>query len=381
MKRHKRVRDLCLCAIASLLFMSGCWDSADIEEMSFVIGFGIDSSENEQTPIKHTTQIASTKKKGEQGAAPQGKMYQDVTLEGESVQDILRSISLQLPYPVYTDHLESIIINQEIARKYDLSIMLDQIMRDNVTRLSPYVVLSEQKTFDVLDTNIEGEIPSSYISSIFDNKTSTLKILPPVRLGEVAANLASRISFTLPNVVKENNTIKVDGAGIIRGKDRKLAGFLTTEEVEGINWMSGEGKAGLLEFQDDKDHTIVYEVQHYKTKVKPKLQDGRLSFLVQSEADGWITEDWSQSGHDLSERYVEELRRLAEKEVKRLMKETMKKLQDDYKTEVVGFSDSFRIAYPREYQKMKKDWDEHFANAEVDYEVKIRIVNTGDVVK
>jgi spore germination protein len=48
---------------------------------------------------------------------------------------------------------------------------------------------------------------------------------------------------------------------------------------------------------------------------------------------------------------------------------------------VVQFYDSFRIAYPREYQKMKKDWDNYFADADVEYDVEIKIVNTGDLVK
>ncbi|WP_175073146.1 Ger(x)C family spore germination protein [Terribacillus sp. AE2B 122] len=374
------IRKICICVVA-LLFLCGCWDSSDIEDISFVIGFGLDSSENEQNPIKHTTQIAVTKKKGVQGVAPQGKIYQNLTVEGSSVQNILRSLSLQLPYPVYTDHLESIIINQETASTYDLSILLDQMLRDNVTRLSPLVVFSKQPASDVLNTNIEGEIPSSYISSIFENQTSTLEILPAVRLGEVAANLLSQTSFVLPNVEKQKNTVKVDGAGVVKGKERKLIGFLSVKEVEGVNWLSGEGRAGVLEFKDEKNNTIVYEVQTYKTKVKPKFQNGRIAFQVQIRAEGWITEDWSKVAHNLSENYVTDLERLASDEVESLVSGTLNKLQKDYKTDVVDFSESFRIAYPREYETMKKEWDEYFAKADVNCQVSIKVVNTGDVVK
>lgn len=381
MKRKKVKRKLFVCLFLLLFFCGGCWDSADIEDMSFVIGFGLDSSENEKSPIKHTTQLAVTKKKGEQGAAPQGKMYQDITLEGKSIQDILRSLSLQLPYPVYTDHLESIVINQETARAYDLSILLDQMLRDNTTRLSPLVVLSKEQASDILNTNIEGEIPSSYISSIFENETSTLKLLPGVRLGQVASNLSSQKSFVLPNVKKLKNTVKVDGAGVIKGKDGKLKGFLTIKETEGINWLSGKGKAGLLEFKDDKGNTIVYEVQNYRTKVKPKFQNEHLSFQVQVKAQGWINEDWSRSSHNMSEEYVKKLQFYADKEMKKLMASSLEKLQKDYETDVVDFSDSFRIAYPREYKKMKKNWDDFFSKADVSFRTDVQIINTGDVVK
>lgn len=380
MVRQRMKRNACVC-FAVLFFLSGCWDSSDIEDMSFVIGFGYDSSENEETPMKHTTQIAVTKKKGEQAAAQEGKMYQDITMEGNSLHDILRSISLQLPYPVYTDHLESIVINSETAAKYDLSILLDQILRDNVTRLSPVVVLSKQQASDVLNTNIEGEIPSSYIGNLFDNESATMKMLPPVRVGDIAANLSSHASFVLPNVTKKKNTILVQGAGVIRGKDNKLAGFLTDEDVQGMNWLTGEAKGGLLNLKDEKDNTIVYEVQHYKTKVQPLYKEGRLTFQVKVTSQGWISEDWSQSSNNLSERYVQKLEKLAEKQVVKLMEGTMKKLQSKYQSDVIKFNDSFRINYPRDYQKMKKDWDMHFADADVHYDVKIKIINTGDMVK
>ncbi|MFP7493997.1 Ger(x)C family spore germination protein [Terribacillus saccharophilus] len=380
MMKNRMKRKLSMCLFA-LIILSGCWDNADIEDISFVMGYGFDNSENEENAIKHTTQLAVTKKKGEQGAAPQGKMFQNITLEGSSIQDIIRSLSLQQPNPVFTDHLESVILNQETAKTYDLAILLDQMLRDNITRLSPYVVLSKQPASEILNTNIEGEIPSSYISTIFDNETSTLKMLPGVRLGEVAANLSSQKSFALPNVKKIDNTVMADGAGVVDGKERKLVGFLTMEEVEGVNWLSGKGKAGLLEFKDNENNTIVYEVQHYNTKVKPTFQHGAVSFQVQVNAEGWITEDWSQSSHNLSERYIERLEKLAAEQVQELMTETLHKVQKKYKVDVVDFSDSFRIAYPKEFNNIKKNWDDYFAKADVSIKTDVKIINTGDVVK
>ncbi|WP_077309391.1 Ger(x)C family spore germination protein [Terribacillus halophilus] len=375
------VRKFSLCMVV-LLCLSGCWDSSDIENIGFAIGFGIDPGDDEQAPIQLTTQVASTKKQGGQAAtAQQGKLFQNITLKGNSMQDILRSLALQLPYPVFTDHLETIVINEDTASDYDLFILLDQMLRDNVTRSSPAVLLTKQTAGDVLDVNIEGEITSRYINNFFENESSTMKILPQKRLGEVTANLIAGTSVILPSVTKGKNTVRLDGAGVIRAKDNKLAGFLTDNEVEGINWLSGNGEGGLLNYKDEKGNTIIYEIQHYKAKPKPHYQNGKLSFDVQITAQGWITEDWSLTSNNLSENYIAKLERLAGDEVVKIMEGTMEKLQQDFKTDVVQFYDSFRIAYPRDYQKMKKDWDTYFANADVQYDVEIKIVNTGDLVK
>ncbi|QXE03178.1 Ger(x)C family spore germination protein [Terribacillus sp. DMT04] len=381
MMSKRAVRKICLCMVL-LLCMSGCWDSSDIEDISFAIGFGIDSVDDEQAPIQLTTQVASTKKQGGQAAtAQQGKLFQNLTLKGNSMHDILRSLALQLPYPVFTDHLETIVINKDTATDYDLFILLDQMLRDNVTRSSPAVLLTKQTARDVLAVNIEGEITSAYINNFFENESSTMKILPQKRVGEVTANLISGTSVVLPNITKEKNTVRLDGAGVIRANDNKLAGFLTDKEVEGINWLTGNGNGGLLNFKDEQGNTIIYEIQHYKTKTKPYYKNGKLSFDVQITAQGWITEDWSLTSNNLSENYIAKLESLAGDEVVKIIEGTMEKLQQDYKADVVEFYNSFRIAYPRDYQKMKKDWDHYFADANVEYDVELKIVNTGDLVK
>ncbi|SNZ09820.1 spore germination protein AC/spore germination protein [Terribacillus aidingensis] len=380
MASKRVVRKLSLCMIL-LLCLSGCWDSSDIEDISFAMGFGIDASDDEQEPIQLTTQVALTKKQGEQATAQQGKLFQNVTLKANSIHEMVRGLSLQLPYPILTDHLETVVINQDIVTDYDLFILLDELLRDNITRLSPSVVISAQQASDILATNIDGEITSDYISAFFTNETSTMKILPKVRVGDVTANLISGTSVILPKITKDKKTVKLDGAGIIRAKDNKLTGFLTDKEVEGVNWLTGEGAGGLLNFRDEKGNTIIYEIQHYKTKSNPHYKNGKLTFDVQITAQGWITEDWSLTSNNLSEKYVDKLERLAAEEVVKIVEGTMKKLQQDYKTDVVKFYDSFRIAYPRDYQKMQKDWDNYFADADVKYDVKIKIVNTGDLVK
>jgi spore germination protein len=381
MMSKRIVRKFSLCMVL-ILCLSGCWDSADIEDMSFAIGFGIDPSDDEQVPIQLTTQIASTKKQGGQvAAAQQGKLFQNITRKGNSMHGIQRSLALQLPYPIFTDHLETIVINEDTASDYDLFILLDQMLRDNVTRASPAVLLTKQTASDVLAVNIEGEITSSYINNFFENESSTMKILPQKRLGEITANLISGTSVILPNITNDKTTVRLDGAGVIRAKDNKLAGFLTDNEVEGINWLTGAGKGGLLNFKDEKGNTIIFEIQHYNTKPQPHYKNGKLSFDVQITAQGWISEDWSLTSNNLSEDYIDKLEKLAGDQVVNIIEGTMDKLQQDYKTDVVQFYNSFRIAYPRDYQKMQKNWDNYFAKADVEYNTEIKIVNTGDLVK
>ena len=56
---------------------------------------------------------------------------------------------------------------------------------------------------------------------------------------------------------------------------------------------------------------------------------------------------------------------------------TSEKLQQEYQTDVAGFGNKLRIKYPKEWEKIKKDWDKIFSEAAIKCEVSITIKDYG----
>ncbi|WP_143804795.1 Ger(x)C family spore germination protein [Paraliobacillus ryukyuensis] len=363
--------------VMSLFFLcvlSGCWDNQDIEELTLVLGMGFDLSD--QQKIKLIYQIPTIISSTESGSGQ--SIYQNYISEGEAVHEIIRDGATKLPNPIYTHHLKVIIIDQELAENYKLSFILDQIFRDNVSRLSPKIFLTDKKAEEILNVSDDSEIPSVYIDSISDNEQSTMKLISSMSLIDLSADLMSSQSFLMPNVtIGENNSLQLKGAGVINGKEQKLIGSLNEQDLQGINWIKGEKQGGMIKIHHKSGQVAIYEVKHLSSKISPTLHNDTVTFDVKITADGWISEDWEFPGDAFDEKYIKEFEDLVEEEVLKYAEEATDKLQHELKTDVIGLGNQFRMKYPKKWEKIKKDWNAYFATSTINYDVEINVTNMG----
>ncbi|WP_221568907.1 hypothetical protein [Alkalihalobacillus sp. TS-13] len=84
-----------------------------------------------------------------------------------------------------------------------------------------------------MDAKVDAEIPSEHIKGITDNSRRTTGLIPLMKVGDVAANIASKSSFLLQNIELQDGKMKLNGAGVIDGDKQKLVGFISEEEVQG----------------------------------------------------------------------------------------------------------------------------------------------------
>ncbi|MFG6147645.1 Ger(x)C family spore germination protein [Halobacillus sp. B23F22_1] len=363
--------------LTSCLFavLTGCWDSSDIDELSIVMGMGIDKSENDEEPIKYTSQIASSESNSDSSTVQPA--FQNVSLTGSAVHEIIRNLSLELANPIFAQHLKVLILNESIAQEYKMSNLLNQVFRDNVSRMSPTVYVTSGEAQSILEVKGNEDIPSTHIEGIETNRARTMGLVKSMRVGDVAAKLTSNSSFLLQNIDVIDGKIKMNGAGVIKGHEQKLIGFLNKEEVEGVNWVTGNGEGGLVKVFNENKDVIIYELQSLHSTITPQWENDTASFHVKIKSEGWISEDWTYPGNSFKEEKLEEVERLTEDKVKDLMEQAMNKAQQEYKTDVAEFSESFRIKYPKEWEKIKADWDQYFAQASITYDVEIKISSGG----
>ncbi|RNA69497.1 Ger(x)C family spore germination protein [Alteribacter keqinensis] len=216
-----------------LIFLTGCWDSNDIDELSIVLGMGIDKSENDKEPIRYTSQIARSVSNSDY--VSDQLPFENVSLTGNAIHEIIRDLSLELAHPIFAQHIKVIILNESIAQENRMSDLLNQVLRDNVSRLSPTVYITSGKAQSILEVSRNEDIPSSYIEGIKGNRARTMGLVQEMGVGDVAGKLSSNSSFLLQNIDVIDGKIKMNGAGVIKGHEQKLIGFLNKEEVEGIN--------------------------------------------------------------------------------------------------------------------------------------------------
>jgi len=378
-----------------LVPLTGCWSSHEIEERSLGVGVALDKGKESMIEKEFdeqgggyarknlitstyqliTPQVASSTTK--QGG-PQQKSYVNVSETGDSAFQMLRELSLRSDTPLTSPHMKVMVIGEALARSYSLEQLVDQSLRDNDFRPSCLMFISKGRASDTLESKTAGEIPAFRLSEMVENSYRTTRILPPMPLIKLESKIQSRSSFLLQNVVSANGEIKFAGAAIIKGKTNKMIGFLNEEELDGLTWITGKGKGGLVKSFDEKTgQLIVYEIESMKSHIEPHVKGNSISFNVHIESEGRLSENWVVSGNPLKNQFLQKVQKNSEKKVKHLVRNTVEKMQKEYKVDVAGFGNQLRIKRPRVWMRVKANWDQTFSEVPINYDVKLMIKDYG----
>ncbi|USL45395.1 Ger(x)C family spore germination protein [Priestia megaterium] len=386
---------LVLLSVFLLVPLAGCWSSHEIEERSLGVGVALDKGKESMIEKEFdeqgggyarknlitstyqliTPQVASSTTK--QGG-PQQKSYVNVSETGDSAFQMLRELSLRSDTPLTSPHMKVMVIGEALARSYSLEQLVDQSLRDNDFRPSCLMFISKGRASDTLESKTAGEIPAFHLSAMVENAYRTTRILPPMPLIKLESKIQSRSSFLLQNVVSANGEIKFAGAGIIKGKTNKMIGFLNEEELDGLTWITGKGKGGLVKSFDKKTgQLIVYEIESMKSHIQPHVKGNNISFDVHIESVGRLSESWMTSGSTFNNQFLQNAQKTSEKKVKHLVRNVLEKMQKEYQVDVAGFGNRLRIKHPRVWMRVKENWDQTFSGIPINYDVKLMIKDYG----
>ncbi|USK57744.1 Ger(x)C family spore germination protein (plasmid) [Cytobacillus solani] len=396
MKKNLYIKSFSLLLL--ILFLTGCWSAHEIEELSLEVGIALDKGELSSTEeelekqdelypkkdnITVTFQTVNTKiaSAGSKSGGSEQKAYFNISETSDSLFQIDNEISLRKGRPLTGYHLKVIIISEELLRMYSMGDLLDSYLRDNDIRPSCLVLISKNRASEVLESNENGEIPSFSLVNMVENKNISTKILPPMPLAKLTGIMKSESSFLLQNIIPASGEVKISGAAVIKGKSKKLIGFFNEKDLEGISWITGKEEGGLVKsYYGEKEKLIVYNIQSIKSNIIPHINGDDISFEVKVQTDGNLSEDWVTSEKSSNNKFLKEVEKIFETEIKQLIMNVVQKMQDDYQVEVAGFGNQLKIKYPEIWNEVKVDWDETFSKIPIKYNIDVTISNYGTFI-
>lgn len=400
MRHSHKVRRFILVGliVSALLFISGCWSRIEIEELAITVGMALDKGDETQAEQKLKRRGGGYPKKnlitvtyqivnpqaisvgaGKGGPSrQQKKAYTNISETGDSLLQITREISLRSDPPIFGGHFKIIVIGEELARTIRLQQLLDFYSRDIVFRPSALVFISKGRASKTLESKDPSQIPSFSLLGITDNQNQTNRLLPPMPLIKVIDRMQAGSSFLLQNVITADGEMKFAGAGVIKGKTSKLAGFLNEAELEGLNWITGKGEGGAVKSFDKKTgQLLVYDIESMNSKIEPHVKGDNISFTVKIESEGRVGEHWMMEEKASENEFLKRVEKATENEVMRLAKKTLNKIQKNYQADVAGFGTQLRIKYPKTWERVKKDWDKTFSEVPVRFSVDVTVKEYG----
>ena len=377
-----------------VLLLGGCWSSKEIEDLGLIAGTAMDLEKDGELKEKLeaddksllnrpiftlTNQFVTSSGTGagktENATAP--KSYINISETGDSILPTLRNMTLKIEKRAFAEHEKVIIIGADLARKVSLEKALDFFIREQEMRPSCLVMIAKGKASKVLVSK-KPIIPAFHLYQITQGEKRNAKIVPAMPLGKLEGKMNSGSSFLIQNVSLEEGEAKFSGAAIIKGKTKKLLGFLNEKEVEGLAWIAGTVKGGVIRSIDKKSgQPIIYEMLSLKSSIKPHLKGNQLSFHVNIQSEGRIAENWVSSGDPFKNEFLKRAETAAKNQVKQLIQESLQKTQHHYKVDVAGFGNQLRIQNPAQWKKHKKNWDQTFSQIPITYHIKITIKDYG----
>jgi spore germination protein len=387
------------------LFVSGCWDMVEIDKRGFVIGVAVDVQKNEKTEEKAREEApdkpegkhrfvvteqyvipgALAQQGGSQGGGGgQGEAFLNLTSEGASMFEVSREMATRTSRSPFFQHLKLIIISEAIAKEKDaFAESLDYYLRDHELRRTSKVMIAKGEARKVIEVKPKNEkLPVMYIDSISENTKETARMLPEVSIGDIHEQLLSGMSFVLPRVTPDSSQIKMAGAAIIHGKSQKMVGFLGEEETEGLNFLTGNIKGGLLKIPVE-DNLVVFEIQEATRTIQADVKNrDHMVFDISIEAEGDVIESFEQLDF-LSGTVISDLEQKLAGEIERLAKDTVQKANKEFKTDFLRIGNYLNTEHNAAWNQVKNNWDfgrNYFAKSEIRVHAKVKIRSTGGVI-
>ncbi|MHA6532455.1 Ger(x)C family spore germination protein [Paenibacillus sp. BAC0078] len=382
---------LAVMLIASLL-LTGCWSRHELNDLGITLGVGIDKKDDQQYVVSAQLVIpeAVAAKKAGSGAA--AVIYKG---SGITVAEAFRRMTTVASRSVYLSHLRVLVISEEVARD-GIQYILDFFKRNRQLRPDFYVVVSKDvKAEQVLSVlpRLEKE-PAERIYRSLEISQKEWSPSSGVFLDELAASIvtkgkdavltgvqilgdAEKGNF-LSNIdqVTGGTKIKVSTLGIFN-KD-KLIGWLNEDESKAYNLVTNNVKRtlGWLPCPDGGRGNIGLDIVRSKGTVKGSVRNGKAQIEVRIMQEESVSE--VQCDIDLTKpETIYKLEREAEKKVTLFVERMIRKLQMEYKTDILGFGSAIHRSNPRYWAKVEDRWEEEFPKLPVTVKVDIKIRRTG----
>lgn len=373
------------------LFLTGCWDRRELNELAITLAFGIDKVEDEYQVTAQVVVPSEISMKTSTGRSP-------VTLfqaNGETVYEALRKMTKNSPRKIYPGHLRMLVIGEDLAEE-GIAESLELLSRDWEVRSDFYVVIAKDKTAaEILNvtTTLEA-IPANKMFDTLKASEGAWAATNGILLDELIAYLTSdgkeavltgilvtgdqEMGSSKQNVESITPSARIQYDDLAVFKNDKLVGWLTERESRGYNDIVNEVQNTVTAISCPEEGKATIEIIQLDSKMKGKINKGKPEVDVNIKVKGNIGEVECQI--NLSEqKSIVELEKITEKKLEETVNLTIESVQKQYKSDIFGFGEAIHRSNPKEWKKIKEQWDEEFSELTANVKVDVKLVHTGTV--
>ncbi|WP_352420619.1 Ger(x)C family spore germination protein [Proteiniborus sp.] len=374
------------------IILCSCGSSNEIDKLAIAAAIGIDKAENGYrvtAQIIIPSEISSRYSKGQSPIT----VY---TATATTIFEAFRRMSRETSRKIYVSHIQVLVFGEEVARD-GINKVIDFISREHEFRTDFYVLVAKNNTaYNILNTLTPIEkVPANHIHEFVGVSRKIWGTTTDVQLDELVRILSLEgQSLVLAGVLELGDEKKGEEAKslektsppnvlrlqyIAAFKKDKLIGWLDEDESKGYSYIVGKIEGTVESLEGLGEGIIAIEVKKTKSKIKAEISDGAPVINVNIKVEANIEELQIQT--DLANvDSINKIEKLAEEKIEYLCKSSIKKAQNELKTDIFGFGEAIHRTYPKIWRELKEDWSNEFDSIPVKITVNVDIKETGTII-
>lgn len=358
------------------LFLTGCWDRVEINDIGIILGAGLDKADNGM--IELSVQLAIPKGMGGGQGGGSGGGEKPFTVEkvtGSTIFEAMANLQRSFSRRIFWGHNRVIVIGEKLAKE-GIQQHMDFFARHPDPRLRSYIFVSD-KASDILKVMPDLDSTSAEVTRELAKfqigMEVTIKDFLQMLSGETGA--AALPWIKVEKELKGKGGIQLNGTAIFK-KD-KMVGQIDEKVTRGLLWLRDEIQLATVTIEPkDSEGEISFNLLRSNTQLIPKIQKGKWKMTVKI-----ITEDDAVENETklnlMNPKIVNTLQKQLEEAVNQRVKLTLEKVQKEMGADVFGFGEAFHRKYPDQWGKVKGQWTEKFPDIEVEINTKAYIRRPG----
>ncbi|MGE7877951.1 Ger(x)C family spore germination protein [Peribacillus muralis] len=278
----------------SLLTLTGCWDTKDIQDIQYISAMGIDYRNGQYDIYVQVTSFAGVAK--QESMEPKPTPVWVAKGSGKTINAAMNDIYKRSNQYVYWAHVQLIIFSENLL-KHGLDQVNDPILRFQQIRETTWLYGTDDSLEKILFVNsLSG---SSVQTSIF-NPEDIYKLrsyVAPIRVQSFyTQNYESGMTVKLPKVSLlpevwkkqggSKNTVKLTGSYLI--KNNQLKAKIANKHLSGLRWLTKSTVRSPVAVKVNEDTSVEMSLIRPKFNIKPIFMNDKVAFDISIKVNGVV---------------------------------------------------------------------------------------------
>ncbi|MFK7695026.1 Ger(x)C family spore germination protein [Paenibacillus sp. HJGM_3] len=366
--------------ILCIALTTGCWDRKELSDRVFDLAASADLNKDGTYLTGAQFFIPSRVEQSSKGGTGGEKPYFIGTGSGKSLLESIQKARQQLSRIITRSHRRNIYIGEDLA-KHGIKDVLDAFSRDpgNRIRMDMWVVKGNtglealqvpyplEKIPAVASIKIHKAVGGTSGTSYLDfmMASSTEGSCPTLPVVDIVQGDSSQRTFRFYGHAIFNN-------------DYQLAGYLNFVEGAYRQWILKE--ISYLDVEEnipDAGGSVGVIVTNFGRKLKSSISsENKVKMEIELSGVGHVSEN--NTNLDLrQQKNLKLVQNTINKKTSEHVLEMVTKVQKQYGADVLGFNETLNRQHPREWNKIKGQWDTIFKDIKVTVHVKVDLKSVG----